>query len=137
MTATSIRTRLPKGAPTRVGVLVRAWRTRRNLSQLALGLEAGVSARHLSFVECGRSRPSVQMILRLCETLRVPFGDRNELLMAAGFAPCFAEPPDVARATPHESYRGTNGTGTNGQAISAERRQGVEHPQLGEGSLAL
>ena len=100
MTASPAHTRFPRGAPTRVGTLVRAWRTRRNLSQLALGLEAGVSMRHLSFVECGRSRPSAGLILRLCETLQVPLGDRNELLLAAGFEPRYAELGDVAPGTP-------------------------------------
>ena len=117
--------------PTRVGTLVRTWRIRRNLSQLTLGIEAGVSTRHLSFVECGRSMPSAGLILRLCETLHVPLGDRNELLLAAGFAPRFAELCDVAPGTPHESFREANGTGTNGKAIGAERRQVVERPQLG------
>jgi transcriptional regulator with XRE-family HTH domain len=70
-----------------VGTLVRAWRIRRELSQLALGLKAGVSTRHLSFVECGRAMPSAELILRLCESLQVPVPDRNQLLLAAGFAP--------------------------------------------------
>ena len=100
MTASPAHTRLPRGTPTRVGTLVRAWRTRRNLSQLALGIEAGVSMRHLSFVECGRSRPSAGMILRLCEALQVPLGDRNELLLAAGFAPRFSEQLDRSPHVP-------------------------------------
>jgi transcriptional regulator with XRE-family HTH domain len=101
MTASPAHQRSLRGTPTRVGTLVRAWRTRRNLSQLALGIEAGVSTRHLSFVECGRARPSAGMILRLCETLQVPLGDRNELLLAAGFAPRFTELRDVVPETPH------------------------------------
>jgi transcriptional regulator with XRE-family HTH domain len=136
MTATSIRS-IRKGAPARIGVLLRAWRTRRNLSQLALGLEAGVSARHLSFVECGRAKPSAGMILRLCETLRVPFSGRNELLLAAGYSPRFAESRDVAHRTPHESFRGTHGPGPNEQEIRAERGDVVEHPEFGQGSLAV
>jgi transcriptional regulator with XRE-family HTH domain len=75
----------------RVGALLRDWRLRRRLSQLDLAIEAGVSARHLSFVETGRSRPSAEMILHLAEHLDVPLRDRNTLLLAAGFAPAFAQ----------------------------------------------
>jgi transcriptional regulator with XRE-family HTH domain len=77
----------------RVGPLLREWRQRRRLSQLDLALEAGVSARHLSFVETGRSRPSPQMVLHLAEQLEVPLRDRNSLLMAAGYAPAYRERP--------------------------------------------
>jgi transcriptional regulator with XRE-family HTH domain len=74
-----------------VGALLRQWRRRQRLSQLALALRAGVSARHLSFVESGRARPSREMVLRLAEWLELPLRARNELLLAAGFAPAFAE----------------------------------------------
>ena len=74
-----------------VGPLLREWRTRRRLSQLDLALEAEVSARHLSFVETGRSRPSAEMVLHLAEQLDVPLRDRNHLLLAAGHAPVFDE----------------------------------------------
>ena len=74
-------------SPARVGSLLRDWRRRRRLSQLDLALEAGVSARHVSFVETGRSRPSPEMVLHLAEQLDVPLRDRNELLLAAGYAP--------------------------------------------------
>jgi transcriptional regulator with XRE-family HTH domain len=74
-----------------VGRLVRHWRTTRRMSQLALSAEAGVSARHLSFVETGRARPTRDMILRLAEGLAVPLRARNELLLAGGFAPAYAE----------------------------------------------
>jgi transcriptional regulator with XRE-family HTH domain len=70
---------------------VRAWRAKRKLSQLALGLRAGVSTRHLSFVESGRSMPSAELILRLCDSLQVPLRERNQLLLAAGLAPQFPE----------------------------------------------
>ncbi len=76
-----------------LGDLLRDWRTRRRMSQLDLALEAGVSARHLSFLETGRSRPSREMVLRLCEELEVPLRDRNRLLLAAGFAPAYDERP--------------------------------------------
>ncbi len=72
------------------GVLLRDWRTRRRVSQLDLALEAGVSARHVSFVETGRARPSRDMVLRLAEQLDVPLRERNPLLLAAGYAPDFA-----------------------------------------------
>ena len=74
-----------------LGTLLRDWRQRRRLSQLDLALEAGVSARHLSFLETGRSNPSREMVLHLSEQLDVPLRDRNRLLLAAGFAPAFEE----------------------------------------------
>jgi transcriptional regulator with XRE-family HTH domain len=74
-----------------VGELLRQWRHRRGLSQLALAGAAGVSARHLSFVETGRSQPSQPMLLHLSEHLDVPLRDRNALLLAAGFAPAYPE----------------------------------------------
>lgn len=61
------------------------------MSQLDLALEAGVSARHLSFVETGRSRPSREMVLTLAEHLQVPLREQNALLLAAGYAPAFTE----------------------------------------------
>ncbi|HEY2637783.1 MAG TPA: helix-turn-helix domain-containing protein, partial [Solirubrobacteraceae bacterium] len=73
----------------RVGPLLRDWRRRRRLSQLDLALDAGISARHLSFVETGRARPSSEMVLRLAERLDVPLRDRNQLLLAAGHAPVY------------------------------------------------
>jgi transcriptional regulator with XRE-family HTH domain len=78
-------------ATKRVGPLLRDWRMRRRLSQLDLALEAGVSARHLSFVETGRSRPSAEMVLHLTERLGVPLRERNRLLLAAGHAPVFEQ----------------------------------------------
>jgi transcriptional regulator with XRE-family HTH domain len=74
-----------------VGPLIRDWRHRRRLSQLDLALRAGVSARHLSFVETGRSRPSAEMVLTLSRWLEVPLRERNRLLMAAGHAPAFEQ----------------------------------------------
>jgi transcriptional regulator with XRE-family HTH domain len=76
-----------------LGGLLRDWRQRRRLSQLDLALEAGVSARHLSFLETGRSKPSREMVLHLSEQLDVPLRDRNQLLLAAGFAPAYSEQP--------------------------------------------
>ncbi|HEV3067072.1 MAG TPA: helix-turn-helix transcriptional regulator [Streptosporangiaceae bacterium] len=76
-----------------VGDLLREWRQRRRLSQLDLAIQADISARHLSFVETGRSRPTSAMILRLTEHLDVPLRDRNTLLLAGGFAPAYPEHP--------------------------------------------
>src|SRR3954453_23437174 len=74
-----------------LGTLLKDWRRRRRLSQLDLALEAGVSARHLSFVETGRSKPSREMVLHLADQLDVPLRDRNQLLLAAGYAPAYGE----------------------------------------------
>lgn len=76
---------------TTIGPLLKEWRQRRHLSQLDLALDAGVSQRHLSFVESGRARPSREMVLRLAERLGVPLRARNALLVAAGHAPEYAE----------------------------------------------
>lgn len=73
------------------GGFLREWRQRRRLSQLDLATEVGISQRHLSFVESGRSVPSRQMILRLSEQLEIPLRERNNLLFAAGFAPIYGE----------------------------------------------
>jgi transcriptional regulator with XRE-family HTH domain len=99
-----------------VGPLLRDWRQRRRLSQLDLALEAGVSARHLSFVETGRSRPSADMVLHLAAQLEIPLRERNRLLLAAGHAPIYEqhtlEDPEMAPVrdtiqrvlTAHEPY---------------------------------
>ncbi|HYP47082.1 MAG TPA: helix-turn-helix transcriptional regulator [Thermoleophilaceae bacterium] len=86
--------------PPGVGALLREWRTRRRLTQLDLALDAGISPRHLSFVETGRSKPGRDLLLRLLEQLEVPFRERNQLLLSAGHAPAFPEralgDPDLA-----------------------------------------
>jgi len=74
-----------------IGALLRNWRTRRRRSQMDLALDVGVSPRHLSFIETGRSRPSPPMLLALAEALEVPLRERNRLLLAAGYAPRYAE----------------------------------------------
>jgi transcriptional regulator with XRE-family HTH domain len=83
-----------------VGPLLREWRQRRHRSQLELALEAGVSARHISFLETGRSNPSREMVIGLASELEVPLRERNELLIAAGYAPEYRqlayEDPDLA-----------------------------------------
>lgn len=101
-----------------VGDLIRQRRAEAHLSQLDLALQAGVSARHLGFVEVGRSRPSPRLILALADTLDVPLRERNEWLMAAGHAPRYPETslagPDLERVREslqnlldaHEPYPG-------------------------------
>ncbi|HET7862807.1 MAG TPA: helix-turn-helix transcriptional regulator [Burkholderiaceae bacterium] len=84
---------IPRSCVHPVGTQLRDWRQRRRLSQLDLALEAGVSARHLSFMETGRALPSREMLLRLSERLEVPLRERNGLLVAAGYAPMYAERP--------------------------------------------
>ncbi|GGQ14298.1 helix-turn-helix domain-containing protein [Streptomyces mutabilis] len=101
-------------APTAQGVgpLLRAWRERRRVSQLELALRADSSARHISFIETGRSRPSEEMVLRLAEHLDVPVRERNALLLAAGYAPHYPETPlddpalDALRAGMERLIRG-------------------------------
>jgi len=102
--------------PKQVGQLIKEWRHRRRISQLDLSIEAGISTRHLSFVETGRSKPSSEMILKLSEFLSVPLRERNHLLLAGGYAPAYAEhaldAPEMAAArsavrevlTAHEPY---------------------------------
>src|ERR671911_235137 len=79
--------------PRAVGPLLRDWRQRRRMSQLDLAVDAEVSARHLSFVETGRSKPSRELVLHLAEHLDVPLRERNALLLAAGYAPVYADRP--------------------------------------------
>ncbi|MFC0284397.1 helix-turn-helix domain-containing protein [Camelimonas abortus] len=85
-----------------VGAQLKEWRARRRMSQLDLACEAGISTRHLSFVETGRAQPSREMLLLLAERLAIPLRERNALLVAAGYAPMFPErsldDPDLAAA---------------------------------------
>ncbi len=88
-------------APVRpVGQLLRDWRERRRLSQLELSIQAEISTRHLSFVETGRANPTPQMILKLVEQLDVPLRERNQVLLAGGYAPAYPqhglEAPELA-----------------------------------------
>ncbi|OYQ36408.1 transcriptional regulator [Niveispirillum lacus] len=78
-----------KAANASVGALLRDWRARRHVSQMALAGEAEISTRHLSFVECGRSVPSRALLLKLAEALNLPPREQNRLLLAAGYAPLY------------------------------------------------
>jgi transcriptional regulator with XRE-family HTH domain len=69
--------------------MLKDWRARRRVSQLQLALSAGVSTRHLAFLETGRARPSTVMVMKLAEALELPLDARNGLLHAAGFAPSY------------------------------------------------
>jgi len=93
--------------------LLRTWRQKRRVSQLGLALESGVSQRHVSFLESGRARPSRTMVLQLSEALEVPLRERNDWLVAAGFAPVF-------RATPLDDP-------TMAQVMGAVRRMLSNH----------
>jgi transcriptional regulator with XRE-family HTH domain len=98
---TAARSVLQSRHDVNIGVLLRHWRTVRRLSQLELALDAGVSSRHLSYVETGRSQPSSEMVLRLAAALEIPLRERNGLLLAAGYAPRYVETdlsaPEMAR----------------------------------------
>ena len=74
-----------------LGDQIREWRRRRRLSQMDLALDAEISTRHLSFIETGRTRPSREMVLRLADQLALPLRERNTMLLAAGFAPLYAQ----------------------------------------------
>ena len=82
----SVRTDAPP-----VGRLLKHWRQVRRKSQFTLSLEAEISPRHLGFIEVGRSKPSREMVLTLAKALDVPLRERNDLLLAAGFAPMYRE----------------------------------------------
>ena len=83
----------PEGGVPAFGRLLRQWRGVRHFSQLALATEAGISTRHLSFLETGRAQPSREMVQLLAAMLDVPLGERNALLVAAGYAPAYGERP--------------------------------------------
>jgi transcriptional regulator with XRE-family HTH domain len=82
-----------EGVHAGVGALLREWRARRAITQLELALDTGISTRHLSFVETERSKPGRDVLMRIGDRLEIPFRERNELLLAAGYAPAFPERP--------------------------------------------
>ncbi len=87
----------PAAQVAHVGLLLREWRSARRLSQLDLALDAGISTRHLSYIETGKSKPSPEMLARLADTLEMSLRERNALLVAAGYAPRY---PESQLATP-------------------------------------
>jgi transcriptional regulator with XRE-family HTH domain len=89
------------GRSTPLGHLLREWRAARGLSQLDLAMRAGFSARHVSFIETGRTQPSRQALLILAETLDVPLRERNKLLEAGGYAHIYKQTPLAAEAMRH------------------------------------
>src|ERR1700732_2384917 len=93
MNAHASTARAERTKPVHIGDHLREWRQRRHLSQLDLAGDAEISARHLSFVETGRSAPSRDMVLKLAERLDVPLRERHVLLVAAGVAPAFPQRP--------------------------------------------
>ncbi len=108
----------PSASPDAIGALLRDWRSRRRVSQMDLALDVGVSPRHLSFVETGRSRPSPSVLLALAERLDVPLRERNRLLLAAGYAPRYAE-------------RALEGGSMQGVRAALERLLGAHDPYPG------
>ena len=80
-----------KPAANELGVLLRHWRDLRGKSQFDLSLDTGVSQRHISFIESGRSAPGRQTLLEIAQALDIPLRDRNTLLLAAGYAPIYSE----------------------------------------------
>jgi transcriptional regulator with XRE-family HTH domain len=86
-----ITTHTATGKPPAVGEILRSWRSRRRRSQMDLALDVGVSTRHLSCIETGRARPSPAMLDAMAGALDVPLRERNHLLLAAGYAPRYAE----------------------------------------------
>jgi DNA-binding XRE family transcriptional regulator len=112
------------------GALVRDWRQRCRLSQMDLALEAGVSTRHLSFVETGRAKPSPELLLALADRLQVPLRERNSMLLAAGLGTLSATVPSgymtVSRLAPMPTSTPAvlvRGPGCQGGVISSRTVQ--------------
>jgi transcriptional regulator with XRE-family HTH domain len=82
---------LPSRMERELGELLRYWRDARGKSQLDLSLDSGLSQRHLSFIESGRSTPSRRALLDIAQALDIPLRERNTLMVSAGYAPIFAE----------------------------------------------
>ena len=109
------------------GEHLREWRSKRRMSQLELASEAEISARHLSFLETGRSRASREMLLHLSEQLDIPLRERNVILVAAGYAPVFEERPltslemAAARQAVERVLKGHNVSRTGGRPALGAR----------------
>ncbi|HEY7185646.1 MAG TPA: helix-turn-helix transcriptional regulator [Vicinamibacterales bacterium] len=81
--------------------MLRDWRAARGMSQLDLAMHAGFSARHVSFIETGRTQPSRQALLALAESLDIPLRERNQLLEAGGYAHLYRQTPIAAEEMSH------------------------------------
>src|SRR5262245_39675213 len=92
-------TQAPQTNP--VGRLMRDWRAKRGISQLDLAFRAGFSARHVSFIETGRTQPSRQALLAIAEALEIPLRERNRLLEAGGYAHVYRQTPLAAEEMAH------------------------------------
>lgn len=117
-------TALASNETPRMGDLLRQWRQRRHLSQLALAADAEVSQKHLSFLEGGRAKPSREMVLRLAEVLDIPLRERNHLLLAGGFAPVYPERPldDPAMAPALDAVQAVLDAHAPWPALAVDRR---------------
>jgi transcriptional regulator with XRE-family HTH domain len=82
-----------KVAANQAGIILRQWRSSRGKTQLDLSFDAGISQKHISFVESGRSTPSRQTLLDLAQALEIPLREQNTLLLAAGYAPVYSQDP--------------------------------------------
>jgi transcriptional regulator with XRE-family HTH domain len=89
----AVRTMVIQSVQQSAGGLLRQWREQRRLSQLELSLRAEISTKHLSFVETNRSSPSRELLLHLAEQLDIPLRERNQLLLAGGYAPIYPDAP--------------------------------------------
>lgn len=87
------------------GEIIKEWRSLRRFSQLQLSLEADISARHVSFLESGRAKPSRTMVVKLADALHMPKEIANQAMNAAGFTPVFPQLPmdDEALSPVHEA----------------------------------
>jgi transcriptional regulator with XRE-family HTH domain len=82
-----------KAAANQAGIILRQWRGSRGKTQLDLSFDSGISQKHISFVESGRSTPSRQTLLDLAQALEIPLREQNTLLLAAGYAPVHSQDP--------------------------------------------
>ena len=114
-------------AATNAGQMVRVWRERRRLSQLALASEAEISQRHLSYIESGRAKPSRAMVLKIARHLEVPLRDRNALLLSAGYAPAYQDRPldDPALTAAREAIERVLSAHEPYPALALDRRWNV------------
>jgi len=110
-----------------LGALLRQWRGARNKSQMEASLDAGVSQRHLSFIEIGRSVPSRETLIGIAETLEIPYRDRNPLLLAAGYAPMY-------EVTDHESGAERQSLNRSGDAFMFQYSRSSTFRQVLQGA---